>query len=630
MKPQLSIIIPCFNCAATVTEAVASCYKQGFEEAEFEIVLVNDASTDHTPAVLEQLVQEHSNVALFHHTHNKGGGAARNTAVSKTNSEVIFCLDSDDMLPENTLRRMFDHLVKKNCDGVGVHTSTKFIGNDTSNVYRVDTFAHANERIPFEALFEKDGNMCSLYSVFMFTKNAFAVTGGYPEDHGFDTQGFAWRFLSKHLYAEVCPHTNYLHRIKAGQSYYLREYASGNTNFNWQKIFLGHFSLFSSDAQRYILSYDCRDFTQSLFAHLQHKGSVLSEDYQEQIESGSITGSDFANPHQPINKNSWRGLRYRISHRLKQIYASASNVTTLTVPLRRTAWEIKSRLSADSRLQVLGALLRLKLKRLFKQGQTMPAPTSQITIDVVIPTLQKDAALLDTYLAYLKKNVAHEIGTIFIVAPATETGLQSYCEDNGLEFIDEKSVLGYGKNAIEYRVDTVDRSGWLFQQLLKLSGDQFVKNKKYLIVDSDTILINTHCFFSDEKTVFLESSEWNQPYYEAFENLFGYKHTLPVSFIAHMMLFDVDMLKQMKTEIEKRHDMPWDKAYIACCDKSHPSGISDYDTYSQWFIMHNPDNFLTRPFYNTSLPRKQFGSIDTISKTLQTKFNSLSFHSYLK
>jgi glycosyltransferase involved in cell wall biosynthesis len=318
MTPKLTVIIPCYNCVATLREAVDSCYQQGFSPEEFEIVLCNDASTDTTATLLGELQSAHPNIRVITHESNRGGGAARNTAARAATAPVIFCLDSDDIVPPNTLRTMLDYLMTHNLDGVGIHHSIKFRGTDTTNVDHTDTFAYAGERIPLENLLQHDNQLCSLYSVFMFTKAAFLTCGGYPENHGFDTQGFAWRFLCAGLSAHVCPESTYLHRIEFHQSYYLREYSDGKLNINWQAVLLEHEHLFTTDTVQFIKTFPIRDFTKSLFFELCRRADVfvapMSRHYGQSLIAPTPPSI------QPIPRNSFQGIALRIRGRLRRLW----------------------------------------------------------------------------------------------------------------------------------------------------------------------------------------------------------------------------------------------------------------------------------------------------------------------
>lgn len=258
---KLSIIIPCYNCQETLLEAVDSIYRQDLVEP-FEIVMVNDVSTDDTWQLMQKLESEHPEIKIFRHEKNLGGGATRNTAVEKSSNDIIFCLDSDDILGDGTLNKMINFLVEKNCDAVGVSTSVKFRNKNIKDIAFTNNFGYVGEKIPFEGLFSSQ--KCSLYSVFMFTKRAFEIAGAYPTNHGFDTQGFAWRFLANGLVAYTCPETTYLHRINFHRSYYTREYEEGRLSHNWFKVFEEFLYLFNIETRLKLLQANLNDTYLSL------------------------------------------------------------------------------------------------------------------------------------------------------------------------------------------------------------------------------------------------------------------------------------------------------------------------------------------------------------------------------
>ncbi len=253
MSHFLSIIIPCYNSEKTLTQAVESIFRQAIS-IPFEVVMVDDGSSDSTPEILKQLAGQHPETKIVFHSENRGGGAARNTAVEHSQGDIIFCLDSDDLLGENMLEPMIQLLIEKKLDGVGIHISRKFTGQNLKHIAFVNEFGYAGQVIPFESLFDK--SVCALYSTFMHTRKAFDICGGYPTDHGFDTQAFAFRFLANGLKASVCPGATYLHRINFHRSYFIREYESGKFAENCMKIYEEFLFLFSEKIQEILLTSD--------------------------------------------------------------------------------------------------------------------------------------------------------------------------------------------------------------------------------------------------------------------------------------------------------------------------------------------------------------------------------------
>jgi glycosyltransferase involved in cell wall biosynthesis len=250
---MLSVIVPCYNCAATLEEAVASIYRQELG-IPFEVILIDDGSDDSTYAIMRRLAATYPRVKLLRNPTNQGGGSARNKAVAHSRGHLIFCLDSDDILGADFLKNMVRFWLRKRCDAVGMSTSIKFRGSSTENVAYITEFEGPGTKVRFESFFE--GPLCSLSVVFMMTRAAFMRVGGYPTHHGFDTQGMAFRFLCSGLTAYTCPETRYFHRVDVPTSYYLREYAAGMINWNWFSVLDEHIYVFADAVKAKILASD--------------------------------------------------------------------------------------------------------------------------------------------------------------------------------------------------------------------------------------------------------------------------------------------------------------------------------------------------------------------------------------
>lgn len=249
-------------------------------------------------------------------------------------------------------------------------------------------------------------------------------------------------------------------------------------------------------------------------------------------------------------------------------------------------------------------------------------------IDVVIPTVSKDFPLLEIMLEALKRNLCQPINKIYVISrPNPE--LSEFCLRNKLTFVDEKSVLGYGKESINYYTKDADRRGWILQQLIKLSGDKVVERENYVIVDSDTVLVGKNSFLEDGRFVFFQNTEWHEPYFKSFQKMFGYQTINKLSFTSHMMIFNKTMLREMKEELEKVHGTTWDQVYLSTVDPREPSCVSDYDTYANWVLIHHPELFKQKPLYNKSVSRSELKDLAGLEKQFSESCKTISFHSYL-
>ena len=98
-KPKISVIIPCYNCETFIARAIKSVLDQTFED--WELILVNNNSTDATQQILENYEKEFPSKITVFQEMKKGAPAARNKGLMHAKGEWIQFLDADDeLLPE--------------------------------------------------------------------------------------------------------------------------------------------------------------------------------------------------------------------------------------------------------------------------------------------------------------------------------------------------------------------------------------------------------------------------------------------------------------------------------------------------------------------------------------------------
>ncbi|MGJ1410685.1 glycosyltransferase family 2 protein [Sphingobacterium thalpophilum] len=97
---EVSIIVPVFNAEATLDRCIESVLQQKFKD--FELILINDGSTDNSAEICNRYVQHFPNIHVFH-TENGGVSSARNKGISIAKGRWIVFLDSDDYVSEEYL-----------------------------------------------------------------------------------------------------------------------------------------------------------------------------------------------------------------------------------------------------------------------------------------------------------------------------------------------------------------------------------------------------------------------------------------------------------------------------------------------------------------------------------------------
>jgi glycosyltransferase involved in cell wall biosynthesis len=152
-SPKISVISPCYNHGKYINEMLESIFNQTF--ADYEVILVNDGSTDDTREILERIT--HDKVKIIH-TGNKGPSHARNLAVEHASAPIILNVDADDKIASTFLEKAFDLF---NSDpGIGIiYCDVEFFGDRSGKFvledYSVENMLNDN-RIVAQAFFRKE------------------------------------------------------------------------------------------------------------------------------------------------------------------------------------------------------------------------------------------------------------------------------------------------------------------------------------------------------------------------------------------------------------------------------------------------------------------------------------------
>lgn len=120
--PTISVIIPTYNHAGTLPRAIDSVLAQTFED--FELLVVDDGSTDDTAAVIADY--EDDRVRYVPHETNRGASVARNTGIDHARGEFVAFLDSDDEWLPTKLERQLDCLRGRSEEWVGAYCEARF------------------------------------------------------------------------------------------------------------------------------------------------------------------------------------------------------------------------------------------------------------------------------------------------------------------------------------------------------------------------------------------------------------------------------------------------------------------------------------------------------------------------
>ncbi len=105
---KLSILIAAYNVAEFIEKCILSCYDER-QAASYEIIVINDGSTDETTQTVERLKKTVPNLTLVN-KHNGGLGAARNTGLQHSQGQYVWMIDGDDFLSANAVKEVLSNL----------------------------------------------------------------------------------------------------------------------------------------------------------------------------------------------------------------------------------------------------------------------------------------------------------------------------------------------------------------------------------------------------------------------------------------------------------------------------------------------------------------------------------------
>ncbi|MGN1263294.1 MAG: glycosyltransferase family 2 protein [Prevotella sp.] len=104
-RPLLSVIIPLYNCEKFLAQCLDSILAQQLDAADFEIIIMDDGSSDNGPAIAARYAGQHGNIRI-HRQENQGVATARNNALTFAGGEYVTFVDADDMLASGSMKAL--------------------------------------------------------------------------------------------------------------------------------------------------------------------------------------------------------------------------------------------------------------------------------------------------------------------------------------------------------------------------------------------------------------------------------------------------------------------------------------------------------------------------------------------
>lgn len=173
ISPDISVVMAVYNGEKYLAEAIESVLNQTFRN--FEFIIVDDGSADHSREIIEAYSRKDDRIRLICRDDNKGVSASRNEGFSAAKGRWVAIFDADDICCPDRLLRQHD-FVRRHPEVVAVGSAATFIDEEGDVIC---TYFPPEDDPVLRSQFPRSP---FIHPSVMFSKDAFMKTGGYPEE----------------------------------------------------------------------------------------------------------------------------------------------------------------------------------------------------------------------------------------------------------------------------------------------------------------------------------------------------------------------------------------------------------------------------------------------------------------
>lgn len=172
--PKVSVIMPIYNTAAYLHEALNSICNQTLKD--LEIILINDGSTDDSQRIIEEYARNDNRIK-HRMQHNQRQGVARNNGLQLATGEYIYFMDSDDILDTDALRQCYETCIRKELDFVTFDAETIYESPNSSDSFTYNRKGKVDDQKLWNGIelmnFELEQDIFYVVPWLCFSKHSF-------------------------------------------------------------------------------------------------------------------------------------------------------------------------------------------------------------------------------------------------------------------------------------------------------------------------------------------------------------------------------------------------------------------------------------------------------------------------
>ena len=151
---KYSFILPCYNVAPYIGRCIDSIENQDIPRKEYELICVDDCSSDETVGVIREYQKKYSNIILICHTENRTAGGARNSGIKVAKGHYIWFVDPDDTIKPNVLNKLYIEAKQQNADILNFNIQVKL---ENGQVLECKVYDEQKETLSGPLFLEKHG-----------------------------------------------------------------------------------------------------------------------------------------------------------------------------------------------------------------------------------------------------------------------------------------------------------------------------------------------------------------------------------------------------------------------------------------------------------------------------------------
>ena len=183
MQPLISIILPTYNGEKYIRQSIDSCLSQTF--TNFELIIVNDCSTDSTPKIIEEYAAKDSRIKIIHNAHNKKLPLSLNTGFDAATGKYHTWTSDDNYYAPNALQTLYDIL--QNNNSIDLAYTDYTLIDDDGKIFGKRTFNN---------IYDSFTNWLGCGACFLYKAEVYKTNNGYNpsafliEDYDFFMRAF--------------------------------------------------------------------------------------------------------------------------------------------------------------------------------------------------------------------------------------------------------------------------------------------------------------------------------------------------------------------------------------------------------------------------------------------------------